>query len=53
MSNDAKGCYDRIAPIVVDLALQRLGLSCPTFASMLTTTQEMDHYLDHAVLKGN
>jgi hypothetical protein len=45
MSNDAKGCYDRIAHIVVDLALQRLGLPRPALSSMLNTIQEMDHYV--------
>jgi hypothetical protein len=46
MSNDAKGCYDRIAHIAVDLALQCLGLPHPALASMLTTIQqEMYHHV--------
>jgi hypothetical protein len=48
MSNDAKGCYDRIAHIVVDLALQRLALPRPALKSMLNTIQEMDHYVRKA-----
>ena len=45
MSNDAKGCYDRIAHIVVDLALRRLGIPKPAMQSMLETIQEMEHHI--------
>jgi hypothetical protein len=45
MSNDAKGCYDRIAHVVCKLALQRLGVPKPAIDSMLETIQEMDHYI--------
>jgi hypothetical protein len=45
MSNDAKGCYDRIAHTVVNLALQRLGVPKPALQSMLATIQEMEHYI--------
>ena len=45
MSNDAKGCYDRIAHVVVKLALQRLGVPKPALDSMIETIQEMDHYI--------
>ena len=45
MSNDAKGCYDRIAHVVVDLALRRLGIPKPALQSMLETIQEMEHHI--------
>ena len=45
MSNDAKGCYDRIAHIVVKLALQRLGIPKPALQSMLHTIQDMEHHI--------
>ena len=45
MSNDAKGCYDRIAHVVVSLALQRLGIPKPAIDSMIEAIQEMDHYV--------
>ena len=45
MSNDAKGCYDRIAHIVVDLALGRLGVPKPALQSMLETIQEKEHHI--------
>jgi hypothetical protein len=45
MSNDAKGCYDRIAHVVCKLALQRLRVPKPAIDSMLETIQEMDHYI--------
>ena len=48
MSNNAAGCYDRIAHIIVNLALQRLGIPKPPLQSMLTTIQEMDHYVQTA-----
>jgi exonuclease III len=45
MSNDAKGCYDRIVHTVVNLALQRLGVPKPALQSMLETIQEMEHHI--------
>lgn len=45
MSNDAKGCYDRIAHVVVSLAMQRFQIPKPALSSMLETIQEMDHYV--------
>ena len=45
MSNDAKGCYDRIAHTVVNLALRRLGIPKPALHSMLDTIQQMEHFV--------
>ena len=45
MSNDAKGCYDRIAHTVVNLALGRLGIAKPALHSMLDTIQQMEHFV--------
>ena len=45
MSNDAKGCYDRIAHMVCDLAMRRLGSPRPALQSMLKTIQEMEHHI--------
>lgn len=45
MSNDAAGCYDRIAHTVVHLALARLGIPKPALNSMIETIQEMEHYI--------
>ncbi|MCA1807666.1 MAG: hypothetical protein LC687_07455 [Actinobacteria bacterium] len=45
MSNDAKGCYDRISHTVVNLCLRRFGSSKPALQSMLRTIQEMDHHV--------
>ena len=45
MSNDAKGCYDRIAHVVVSLALRKLKVPKPAIDSMLETIQTMDHYI--------
>ena len=45
MSNDAKGCYDRIAHVVVDMALRRLGVPKPALQSMIETIQEMEHHI--------
>ena len=45
MSNDAKGCYDRIAHIVVNLALRRFGIPKPALRSMLATIQAMTHHI--------
>ena len=45
MSNDAKGCSDRIAHVVVSLALRKLNVPKPAIDSMLETIQTMDHYI--------
>ena len=45
MSNDAKGCYDRIVHTVVILALRKLGIPNPALQSMVEPIQEMDHYI--------
>ncbi len=45
ISNDAKGCYDRIAHIVASLAMQCFNVPKPALASMLTAIQEMDHHI--------
>jgi Reverse transcriptase (RNA-dependent DNA polymerase) len=45
MSNDTKGCYDRIAHAVVSLALQRLGIPKHALQSMITTIQAMEHHV--------
>jgi hypothetical protein len=45
ISNDAKGCFDRIAHVVALLALRRLGVPRPAVASMLDTIQQMKHYI--------
>ena len=45
MSNDAKGCCDRTAHVVVDLALRRLGIPKPPLRSMMATIQCMEHYI--------
>ena len=45
MSNDAKGCYDRIAHVVVELALQRYSIPKPAIESIITTIQEMEHFV--------
>ena len=45
MSNDAKGCYDCIAHVVVDLALRRLGIPKPALQSMIEAIQNMEHHI--------
>jgi len=45
ISNDAKGCFDRIAHVVAILALCRLGIPRPAIMSMITTIQQMQHYI--------
>ena len=45
ISNDAKGCFDRIAHVVAILALRRLGVPRPAIMSMITTIQQMQHYI--------
>ena len=45
MSNDAKGCYDRIAHVVLALALLRLKIPKTAIQSMLDAIQHMDHYV--------
>ena len=45
ISNDAKGCFDRIAHVVAILALRRLGIPRPAIMSMIHTIQQMQHYI--------
>jgi len=45
MSNDAWGCYNRIAHIAILLALWRLGIPRPPILAMLETIQKMQHYI--------
>ena len=45
ISNDAKGCYDRIAHSIVTMAMRRLGASKPSMKSMITTIQLMHHHI--------
>ena len=49
MSNDAKGCYDCIAHVVVDLALRRLGIPKPALQSMIEAIQNMEHHMRTAL----
>jgi len=43
ISNDAKGCFDRIAHVVAILALRQLIIPRPAIMSMITTIQQMQH----------
>ena len=45
MSNNVKGCYNRIAHVVVSLVLQKLKVPKLAIDSMLETIQTMDHYV--------
>ena len=45
MSNDAKGCFDRIAHIAIILCLRRLGASRTGVDSMIQTIQHLKHYI--------
>jgi hypothetical protein len=45
MSNDAKGCFDRIAHVIAILALRRLGAPNAPIQSMITAIQEMSHHI--------
>ena len=45
ISNNTRGCFDRIAQTVLHLALLCLGIPKPALCSMIETTQEMDHYV--------
>jgi len=49
ISNDANGCFDRIAHVVAVLALRRLGIPRPAIMSMITTIQQMQHYTRTAI----
>ena len=48
MSNDAKGCYDRIAHVVLILALRALDVPDPAIDSMIEALQAMTHYVQTA-----
>jgi len=45
ISDDAKGCFDRITHVVAILALRRLGIPRPAIMSMIITIQRMQHYI--------
>ena len=45
ISNDAKGCFDRIAHVVAILALRRLGIPRTAIMSMIITILQMQHYI--------
>ena len=45
MSNDAKGCYDRIAHVIAVLALRRLGSPNMAIQSMIDAIQNLVHYI--------
>jgi hypothetical protein len=49
--NDARGCYDRIAHTVLQLAMLRLGVPHPPLQSMVETIQEMDHHICTALVR--
>lgn len=44
-SNDAKGCYDRIVHSVASIAMQRLGIGPSPVRLMLSTVQELQHFV--------
>lgn len=44
-SNDAKSCYDWIVHSIAALAMQRLGLPPQPMKCMITTLQNMNHYI--------
>jgi hypothetical protein len=44
-SNDAQSCFDRIVHSVCSLSLQRLGMPLAPIISMLTTLQNLTHYV--------
>ena len=44
-SNDAKSCYDRIVHSVASLAMQRVGMPLEPIVCMLTTLQQMKHFI--------
>lgn len=50
---DAKSCYDRIAPPIAALALQRWGLSQTCTGLMFQTIQNMSHYIRTAFGNSN
>jgi hypothetical protein len=45
MSNDAKGCFDRIAHAIAVLCLRRLGCPNAPIQSIITAIQEMKHHI--------
>jgi Reverse transcriptase (RNA-dependent DNA polymerase) len=44
-SNDAKGCYDRIAHSIAALCMRRMGVPKEPIISMFSTLQNMKHYV--------
>ena len=44
-SNDAKSCYDRIVHLIASIAMQHLGLPPEPIKCMITTIQDMEHYI--------
>ena len=44
-SNDAKSCYDRIVHSMASLAMQRVGMPKEPIICMLTSLQNMTHYI--------
>ena len=45
VSNDAKGCFDRIVHSVAYICLRRFGLPRAPVQSMLTAIQELTHFV--------
>ena len=45
VSNDAKSCYDRIAHSVAAIAMRRMGVSKSAAETMLSTIQDLRHYI--------
>ena len=45
ISNDVKGCFDRIAHVVAILALRHLGIPQPAIMSVILTIQHMQHHI--------
>ena len=45
ISNDAKGCFDRVVHNVAYICLRRFGIPGAPLVSMLKNIQQMDHYI--------
>ena len=48
ISNDAKGCFDRIVHSVLNICLRRLGAPNAPIECMITTIQDMKHHIHTA-----